>query len=209
MPPQFRAEQIGSLLRPAELLKTHESSDSNSPYRSEITRETRAVIRDAIASAVQKQLDLSIRPLTSGEYERHIFYGGFFEKLQGFEVIPQLDIPDGFRTRFPTITQLAKLGVKTRPGVVTTGKIKHVKSAYLEEWETLKSILPARTWRECKITIPSPTWQHMQLRLGTAYSSSAYNSNKGYFTDLATAFAAEMHTLYDAGLRSIQSMIQT
>lgn len=153
---------------------------------------------------MQKQLSLSIRPITSGEYERHIFYGGFFENLEGFEVLPDLPLPDGFRTKFPTTRTLMSMGIKTRPGVVATGKIKHVKSPYLEEWETLKGLLKPEQWKAAKITVPSPTWQHMQLAKETAYSSSAYSSDQEYFTDLAAAFKAEFQTLYSAGLRSIQ-----
>lgn len=203
MAPPFRAEQIGSLLRPADLLAARTASDLKASYTPELPENVKKLTRDAIASAIKQQISLSIRPLTSGEYERQIFYGGFFEKLQGFEVFPALPIPEGFRTDFPTIVTLQSKGIKTRPAVVATGKIKHVKSAYLEEWEVLKSLVPEAQWKECKITMPSPTWQHMQLAKGTAYSS-VYSSDKEYFKDLAAAFKSEFLALYSAGLRSIQ-----
>jgi methionine synthase II (cobalamin-independent) len=204
MAPPFRAEQIGSLLRPAELLSARTKSDSTTSYAQNLPEEVQRLTKVAIAAAVQKQIALSIRPITSGEFERHIFYGGFFENIEGFEVLPELPLPDGFRTKFPTSGTLMKMGIKTRPGVVATGKIKHVKSPYLEEWETLKGLLKPEQWKDGKLTMPSPTWQHMQLAKGTAYSSSVYSSDKDYFTDLAAAFKAEFTTLYSAGLRSIQ-----
>ena len=204
MAPQFRAEQIGSLLRPAELLSARKKSDSTTSYAQNLPEDVKRLTKEAIAAAVQKQLVLSIRPITSGEFERHIFYGGFFENIEGFEVIPELPLPGGFRTKFPTTATLMKLGIKTRPGVVATRKIKHVKSPYLEEWETLKGLLNLEQWKDAKLTMPSPTWQHMQLAKGTAYSSSVYSSDKDYFADLAAAFRAEFAALYSAGLRSIQ-----
>lgn len=204
MAPPFRAEQIGSLLRPIELLSARKKSDSTSSYAQNLPEDVKRLTQEAIVAAVQKQLSLSIRPITSGEFERHIFYGGFFENIGGFEVLSELPLPDGFRTKFPTIATLMRQGIKTRPGVVATGKIKHVKSPYLEEWEALKSLLKPEQWKDGKLTIPSPTWQHMQLAKGTSYSPSVYSSDREYFIDLAAAFKAEFLTLYSAGLRSIQ-----
>lgn len=162
MAPPFRAEQIGSLLRPVELLAARASSDVSKSYVPVLPGEVKRVTRDAIAVAVQKQDSLSIRPFTSGEYERHIFYGGFFENLEGMEILPELPIPDGFRTNLPSVATLHKQGVKTRPGVVATGKIRWVKAVYGEEWEMLRSLVKEGQWKECKLTMPSPTWQHMQ-----------------------------------------------
>ena len=204
MAPPFRAEQIGSLLRPPKLLAARAASDSTTTYTRSLSEDVKKVTQEAIATAIQKQLSLSIRPLTSGEFERYVFYSGFFEKLQGSEVISEVPIPSGFRTKFPTTIELQRQGLTSRPGVVAIGKIKHVQSAYLEEWSTLKSLLPEEKWKECKLTMPSPTYQHMQLAVGTAYSNSVYPSDKEYFTDLAAAYAAEFHALYSAGLRSIQ-----
>jgi methionine synthase II (cobalamin-independent) len=204
MAPPFRAEQIGSLLRPPQLLSARATSNSIMTYTRSLPENVKRVTQEAIATAIQEQLSLSIRPLTSGEFERHIFYSGLFEKLQGFDVIPEVPIPSGFRTKFPTTIQLQRQGLKFRPGVVATGKIKHVQVAYLDEWKTLKSLLPQEQWKECKFTMPSITWQHMQLAVGTPYSPSVYSSDKDYFTDLAIAYATEFHALYSAGLRSIQ-----
>lgn len=161
MAPPFRAEHIGSLLRPKALLQAHTDADSTTSYAQNLPEDVKRLTKEAIAGAVQKQLSLSIRPITSGEFDRHIFYGGFFENIEGFEVLPELPLPDGFRTKLPTITTLMKLGVKTRSGVVATGKIKHVKSPYLEEWKTLKSLLKPNQWKDGKLTMPWPTWQHM------------------------------------------------
>ncbi|KAG0651052.1 hypothetical protein D0Z07_2807 [Hyphodiscus hymeniophilus] len=204
MAPPFHAEQIGSLLRPQDLLAARIKSDSTTSYAQNLPEDVKSLTKEVIGVVVQKQLDLSIRPITSGEFERHIFYGGFFEKVDGFEVLAELPLPEGFRNKLPTSATLIRQGIKTRPGVVATGKIKQVKSPYLEEWETLKALLNPDQWKDGKLTMPSPTWQHMQLAKGTAYSSSAYSSDEEYFTDLASAYQTEFDILYSAGLRSIQ-----
>jgi methionine synthase II (cobalamin-independent) len=204
MAPPFRAEQIGSLLRPANLLAARKKSESITSYAQNISEDVKRLTKESITTVVEKQLSLSIRPITSGEYERHIFYGGFFENLDGFEVMPNLPLLTGFRTQYPTVTTLMGLGVKIRPGVVATGKIRYEKSPYLEEWQTLKELLKPEQWKDAKLTIPSPTYQHIQLAKGTAYASSAYATDREYFADVAAASRAEFRTLYDAGLRSIQ-----
>lgn len=206
MAPPFRADQIGSLLRPAELLEAR--SNIASPDKMyEIATEARIkhAEQEAVAYAVRKQLDLSIRPIVSGEYGRHIFYGGFFETLQGMKTEPNLPIPDAFRTDFPTTAGLAKMGAKTRAAVIATGKISYVRSAYLEEWKQLRSFLPESKWHECKITMPAPSYQHIQLKPGTAFTeASGYSSDSDYFADLAKACSAELKTLYEAGVRNVQ-----
>jgi methionine synthase II (cobalamin-independent) len=148
MAPPFRAEQIGSLLWPSELLSARTASGSISTYTKAYKEDIKQLTRKAISSAVEKQLSLLICPLTSGEFDRHILYGGFFEKLQGFEVIPEIPIPNGFRTKFPTITQMQGQGLTFRPGVFAAGKIRHVQSAYLEDWEFLRTLLPQDQWKD-------------------------------------------------------------
>lgn len=206
MAPPHRADHIGSLLRPSSLLEARACLSSPSELYTISNHETiKSAERQAIADVVSKQIDLSIRPLTSGEFCRHIYYGGFFEKLEGMTPIPDLPIPDAFRTDFPTTTGLAKMGAKTRAAVICNGPIRWKESAYLEEWKMLADGLSPDLWKDCKITMPAPSYQHIQLRPGTAFSqTSGYQSNQEYFADLAKAYVAEIKALYDAGCRNIQ-----
>ncbi|KPM39526.1 hypothetical protein AK830_g7029 [Neonectria ditissima] len=201
MAPLFRADQVGSLIRPSSLLDARKDLGV---YSDELDEAQLAATTTAIAQAVQKQLDLSIRPITSGEYERTGFFSGFFEKLQGMQANHHFAIPGDFRTELPTTQHLAKFGVKEFAAVAATGKIKHVTSAYLSGWNMLQQVVPPEHWKDCKITMPSITWQHLQLAEGRAYSTSAYQSGREYLADLALAFRQEVGILYDAGLRSIQ-----
>ncbi|KAI1827459.1 hypothetical protein F4861DRAFT_365551 [Xylaria intraflava] len=206
MAPPFRSDHIGSLLRPKELLAARESLASPSQmYALEVPESVRAAEHNAIRQVVQVQIQKGIRPITDGEYARHIYYGGFFEKLAGFEARPMLPIPDAFRTDFPTTTGLAAMGATTRAAVVCTGKIAYKESPYLPEWLSLRSSLPFELWGAAKFTVPAPTYQHIQLKPGTAWTSdSGYSSDEAYFDDLAGCYAKEMRTLYENGLRNLQ-----
>ncbi|KAI1119185.1 hypothetical protein F5Y14DRAFT_124685 [Nemania sp. NC0429] len=206
MAPPFRNDHIGSLLRPEALLEARRSLASPSQmYSLEIPASAKAAEREAIQRVVQLQIQKGIRPITDGEYARHIYYGGFFEKLGGFEARPALPIPDAFRTDFPTTTKLAQMGATTRAAVVCTGKIAYEESPYLSEWLSLRDNIPRDLWGAAKITVPAPTYQHIQLKPGTAWTAeSGYVSDEAYLDDVARCYAAELRTLYDAGVRNIQ-----
>ncbi|KAJ5691780.1 hypothetical protein N7462_001203 [Penicillium macrosclerotiorum] len=162
MAPPFRAEQIGSLMRPPALLAARSAAGVASSY-SQLTDELHKATEEAIGEVVLKQLDLSIRPITSGEYERDKFYSGFFETLQGMEVVKDIPITEGYRTNFPTLRTLKTLGITTRDSVVAVDRISHTRSAYLSEWIALRSRLPQEKWKECKVTMPPITHSHMQV----------------------------------------------
>jgi methionine synthase II (cobalamin-independent) len=197
MAPFLRADQVGSLIRPKALLEAYGSAEAN-------PENLVAVTEKAITHAVQRQLDLDIRPVTTGEYERVSFFTGFFEKLQGMELRSDLRLPEDFRRELPIIKTLQSFGLKVSSSVVTTGKIKHVAPVFLDGWETLKKTVPEDQWKYCKISIPSLTWEHFRLANGLAFTPEAYSSDREYFIDLAAAYRAELKILYDAGLRSVQ-----
>jgi methionine synthase II (cobalamin-independent) len=206
MAPPFRADHIGSLLRPQTLLDARSKvSSAQQSYYVDISSSVKDIERQAVKEVIEEQRSKGIRPITDGEYARHIYFGGLFEKLSGFEVRPDLPIPDAFRTDFPTTVGLARMGAKTRAVVVCTGKIEYKESPYLPEWLALRDTLPQVLWKEAKLTMPTPNYQHIQLKPGTAYTTdSGYKSDEEYFHDLAACYAAELNTLYDAGLRNAQ-----
>jgi len=209
MTPPFRADQIGSLLRPKELLDARANLSSPSQMYDQTGNDDAIAEAEAKAVrwAVERQFELGIRPLSSGEYTRHIFYGGFFEILEGMKAEPELPIPQAFRTDFPTTTGLAAMGAKTRAAVVCTGPIRWKEGAYMREWELLCAALPQGKGleKEAKITLPAPSYQHIQLKAGTAWTSgSGYESDEAYFDGLATAYREEIMALYKARCRNVQ-----
>lgn len=162
MSPPFHAEQVGSLIRPRELLDARLAADLTSTY-SQLTPEVQEATDLAIGGAVSKQIELGIRPITSGEYERDKFYSGFFETLEGMEIVKDIPLPQGYRTKFPTVKTLLSLGINTRDSAVAVNRIRHTRSAYMSEWQSLRRFVPENRWSECKLTMPPITHNHMQV----------------------------------------------
>lgn len=104
----------------------------------------------------------------------------------------------------PDIAAFTESGHKPGETVICTGKIKHVGSTYLAQWEYLKSILPAEKIPEAKLTLAAPEWYHLRYKPGKAYPKSVYANDAEYFADIAEAYRTELKILYDAGLRNVQ-----
>ena len=206
MGPPFHAEQIGSLIRPSELQETRKhlaSNEGHGKMLNETKEEYDKLEKKYIADIVQEQLSRNIRPITDGEYSRTLFYDGLFEKTPGFSV-EHVEWSQ-LRTNFPTTKGYLKRNYPRRTLVIATSAISYGESPYLDNWLYLRGLVPKEQWNECKITMPAPTWVHMQLKPGTAYSStSGYSSDAEYFADLTGVYRRTFKTLYDAGLRSIQ-----
>lgn len=152
-------DQIGSLLRPPSLLQAR--ADLSSPsnlYSTPSSEEIKSAERQAINDVISKQLSFGLRPIVSGEFCRHIFYSGFFETLEGMEVVEDLPIPEAFRSDFPTTEGLGAMGQKTRAAVVCRGEIKWEGSAYGEEWGIMKSAMESAGGSVGDLKIVSPSF---------------------------------------------------
>ena len=195
----FHGEHIGSLLRPEALQKAQAQAAAHEISLNQLLQSE----HEAISYIVSRQQELGIRSICSGEYDRKVYFGGFFEKLQGFQEV--VDPPwDLYRLSAPPIAMLKKAGLKFPMTVVCTGKIKHVKSPYLEQWKYLRSCVPREQWGDCKFTMPPAPFFHLRLAPGKMYSEDAYTNDEDFFADLAMAYQKEFKTLYDEGLRNIQ-----
>lgn len=88
--------------------------------------------------------------------------------------------------------------------VICTGKIKHVGSTYVDQWNYLKNLLPPERQHEAKLTLAAPEWYHLRYKTGRAYPKDVYANDSEYFHDIAAAYRTELKILYDAGLRNVQ-----
>lgn len=93
---------------------------------------------------------------------------------------------------------------KPPENVVCTGKIKHVGSTYVDQFNFLKSLVSEDQVKNLKLTIAPPHWYHMRYKEGNAYPKSVYPSDREYFDDIAVAYQTELQILYEAGLRNVQ-----
>jgi methionine synthase II (cobalamin-independent) len=217
MPPPFRADHIGSLLRPPSLLAAQRDSSSTASLYSNLfnTAAPSSTLTTAIASVAQEQLTRNVRPITSGEYSRLVFYSGIFETLSGFST-RTVDAVTAFRSRYPTVVVIAALSntnssnsstPQPRSVAVATGKIHRDadRPAYGGEWAMLRASVPRALWGACKVTLPSPTYMHMQLRPGGAWDAGVYGGgDREYLADVARAYREEIAGLYAEGVRNVQ-----
>ena len=185
MPP-YRADHVGSFLRPAELLDARARFQAGALSAVEL----RAREDEAIRDAVRLQEDLGLEGITDGEFRRTYFHIDFLEQLEGVEARGAIQV------RFHS----AAGEVDFAPPVLrVTGKLRHVKPIQVEDFRFLRSV----TRRTPKVTIPSPTMLH--FRGGrAAISAEAYPDLEAFYDDVAACYRAEIRALAEAGCTYLQ-----
>jgi 5-methyltetrahydropteroyltriglutamate--homocysteine methyltransferase len=182
----FRADHVGSFLRPPELLMARDRF-----HRGEMTREELRSVEDkAIRDIVRLQEDAGLLDVTDGEFRRTFFHIDFLEQLQG--VVTQGGVSVQFHNQSGTVDFAP-------PVMQVTEKVRHVRPIQVSDFKFLKSV----TRRTPKVTIPSPTMLH--FRGGrAAISQEAYPELEGFFDDVARAYREEIKQLGEAGLSYLQ-----
>jgi 5-methyltetrahydropteroyltriglutamate--homocysteine methyltransferase len=181
--PPFRADHVGSILRPQALKEARAKRE-----KGEISASQLKEIEDReIAKVIRQQEDIGLQLATDGEFRRSWWHFDFFGMLQGVE---KYRLDHGIRFQ----------GKETRPeSIRITGKIRFGEHPMLEHFRFLK--MHARV--APKMTIPSPSVLHFRLE-PTAVASSAYADRDAIFEDLAKAYQDAVRAFYDAGCRYLQ-----
>ena len=183
MAPPFRADHVGSILRPQALKEArarHEKGELSAAGLKEI--EDRE-----IAKVIRQQEAIGLQLATDGEFRRSWWHFDFFGMLAGVE---KYRLDHGIKFQ----------GKETRPeSVRVTGKIGFGAHPMLEHFKYLK----AHARVTPKMTIPSPSVLHFRLE-PTAVASSAYPDRDAIFDDLAKAYQQAVRAFYDAGCRYLQ-----
>ena len=185
--PPFRADHVGSFLRPKYLLDARERKASGA-----ITAEQlRAVEDKAIAEIVAFQQDVGLQSITDGEFRRTYFHIDFLDRLGGVQTdIPVTIVkPDGSEELAPPVMKVV-------------GKVMHAQDIQRADFEYLKSQVAAG--HTPKVTIPSPTMLH--FRGGRAgISREAYPElEPEFYDDVARAYGDELKSLAAAGCSYVQ-----
>ena len=184
--PPFRADQVGSLLRPATLLEAREKRK-----RGELSAaELRLIEDEAIREVVRMQERLGMPSVTDGEFRRGLWHMDFVCDFANVEQTP--GIPIKFHSEQGEIEWMP-------PGVRITGKLGRPHPIFVEDFKFLKSIAKGTP----KITIPSPSVLH--FRGGrNAIDTTAYPDMDDFYADLARVYSEEIRDLADAGCRYLQ-----
>jgi 5-methyltetrahydropteroyltriglutamate--homocysteine methyltransferase len=184
--PPFRADHVGSFLRPTYLLEARERRQKGEIGADELRR----VEDRAIREVVKFQQDLGLKGITDGEYRRTYFHVDFLQQLEGVEVKGGIAV--SFRG--------AAGSVDFAPPVMhVIGRIRHARPIQRDDFEFLKSV----TTGVPKVTIPSPTMLHFRGGRG-AISREAYPELDQFWVDVAAAYRAELKSLGEAGCRYVQ-----
>lgn len=197
--PPFRAEHIGSLLRPPTL---RDAILSAQPLpKDDLTTLTNAAVSDIVA----KQLALGLHAPTDGEYQRIIFIGSFHTALDGFDDVPSIS-QEAFRTYLPDVADFLRRGEAIPYTTICTGKIRHPgqHAIYEGEFLNLQEMVGGKEGVVPKLTLVSPLWYYTLYRKGHAYPAEAYKNDDEYLADLGAAFRKEIDLLYEIGCRNIQ-----
>ncbi len=184
--PPFRADHVGSFLRPPELLAARERFGAGEIDRAAL----RAVEDQAIRAVVKMQEDAGMLGITDGEFRRTFFHVDFLEQLAG--VVATGAVTVKFHNRSGDVDFAP-------PVMSVTGRVAHVRPIQRDDFAFLASV----TTRTPKVSIPSPTMLH--FRGGrAAISAEAYPELDRFFDDVAAAYRAEIRSLAAAGCRYLQ-----
>jgi 5-methyltetrahydropteroyltriglutamate--homocysteine methyltransferase len=181
--PPFRADHVGSLLRPAALKEARAKRERN-----EISAEALRAVEDReIENAIRKQEAVGLKLATDGEFRRSWWHFDFFRGLDGV-------------TFYTTDHGIQFRGVQTKAEAIKIdGKIGFSGHPMLEHFKFLK----AHTRVVPKMTIPAPSTFH--FRQGrAAISKEIYPELDAFFDDLAKAYRGAIRAFYDAGCRYLQ-----
>src|SRR6204780_3462715 len=181
--PPFRADHVGSLLRPAVLKAAREKR-----ARGEIGADDLKAVEDCeIKDVIKKQEAVGLQSITDGEFRRSWWHLDFLWGLDGVE-------------RHVMDTGIAFAAVTTRrEGVKVTGKIGFSNHPMIEHFKFLK----AHTARTPKITIPSPSALYGRP-IRTPIDGSVYPNLDKLFDDLGLAYKKAVRAFADAGCRYLQ-----
>ena len=182
--PPFRAEHIGSLLRPPELIEAHRSLAAHQLTAEGFRKVREKLIRDVI----RLQEEAGLQSITDGEFRRGSYFSHFIEGMTGItdkEAVFHFTRQSGQTLRF------------NAPHVV--GKLKREQGISTEEF----LFLQANTRRTPKITMPSPSTIHFFL-CGEAVEKTAYSDEEEFFADLVRVYREEVTELATLGLRYLQ-----
>ncbi|HEY7999169.1 MAG TPA: 5-methyltetrahydropteroyltriglutamate--homocysteine S-methyltransferase [Pseudolabrys sp.] len=178
----FRADHVGSLLRPAALKEARAKF-----AKGEIPADALREVEDReIEKIIKKQAEVGLKLATDGEFRRSWWHFDFFKGLKGVELISAPPI------KFH--------GVETKAEAIKIiGKVDFTGHSHLDHFKFLKAHCNVTP----KMTIPAPSTFH--FRQGRAMvSKETYPDYDVFFADVGATWRKTIRAFYDAGCRYLQ-----
>ena len=188
--PPFRADHVGSLLRPPELLRAREEFAAGSLPAEQL----RAAEDDAIRSVVKMQREVGLQSATDGEFRRASWHMDFIYQLGGIEKKAPGDIKVTFHNE--------QGDIEYAPASIHVGSKVHLDhTIFGEDLAFVQSCVEDGVTP--KLTIPSPSMVH--YRGGrAAIDPGVYPDIDQFWNDLTSAYADQVRAVYDMGGRYLQ-----
>lgn len=181
--PPFRADQVGSLLRPQALREARAAHAAGTLSDIALT----AIEDQQIELAIERQEAIGLRAVTDGEYRRAMWHFDFLERLEGVE---SYAADQGIQFK----------GVQTKAkGLKVTGKIRFAGHPMIDHFRFVRDHATVAA----KMTIPSPSVLH--FRGGRhAIDPAIYPDMAEFYQDLGQAYQDAVRAFADAGCRYLQ-----
>lgn len=180
--PPFRADHVGSLLRPEELATARVKWKAGELQASQL----RVLEDQCIAEVVRLQEDIGMCAVTDGEYRRDYWHLDFLSGFDGIELWENHQAKSFTSGEQPPLARV-------------TGKVRRTRPIMIEHYDYLHSV----TTQTPKISIPGPAMMH--LRAGdSVIDSQVYAETAEFWSDLIRGYREEIADLYSAGCRYLQ-----
>src|SRR5512146_49687 len=186
--PPFRADHVGSLIRPHALLEARKAHAEGKLAGEAL----RAIEDDAIRDAVALQERVGLQAITDGEFRRNNWRDRFFERTDGYSGDK---IPSSF-----TFTEFSGETRRGMPVHYATARLKRRDPITADDFASLQKL----TKRMAKATIPSPTVNHFFTGDKGLEKSPYAGDRKYYFADIAAIYRAEIAALAHLGCKYLQ-----
>jgi len=184
--PPYRADHVGSLLRPASVVEARMKFYTDTPTIS--AEELRAVEDAAIADAIKMQEDVGLNVVTDGEYRRYFWHYDFMGMLDGFDMVTR---GEGIQFEGNTLPPLYP---------TITGKLDFPNDhPMIDHYKFVASHAAVTP----KISIPGPSCCHFRTAPDDIHPQE-YKDVDVLFDDLAATYKKAVQAFYDAGCRYLQ-----
>ena len=188
----FRADHVGSLLRPPELLSAREQHQGGTLSSASLREIEDRCIRDV----AKLQEEIGLQGITDGEYRRTIWHADFLRQIEGVSVKEGVADGAGVARKFQSGGQEIE---RSPTRFYTTGRLERSRGIETDNFKYLASV----TTRTPKLCIPSPTILHMRGGRD-AVDKQAYPDMDRFYSDLAQVYREEIRALAELGCTYLQ-----
>jgi 5-methyltetrahydropteroyltriglutamate--homocysteine methyltransferase len=182
--PPFRADHVGSLLRPRELREAYRRHGAELVASPAFI----AIQERAIRDAVKLQEDVGLQVVTDGEFRRSSYWGRFVARCQGFAIKPAV-----FKFRDDHGHEV------DFTATYANARLKRSRPLATDEFQYLRAVTTVMG----KITMPAPSTMHF-YRCTDFADASIYADARAFFADLTQIYRDEIADLARAGCRYVQ-----